>query len=93
MDRSFTTSPVSIRTWTNIFMKNQAQCPIVERYSHYRNYQEDQYCYLIRAFMYYSTPRDLEYLETQGRLETSWNIAELRAGRQQAFINWQNYDP
>lgn len=93
MDRSFTRGPVDVKTWTNIFMKNNANCPHVRYYTDYSRNQEAQYCYLMKTIMYYSTPRDLEYLESRGRYETDWNYAELKAGRQQAFINWQRYDP
>lgn len=93
MDRSFTNGPVDVRTWTNIFMKNRVACPHVRYYTHYSQNQEAQYCYVMKTIMYYSTPRDLEYLESRGRYETDWNYAELKAGRKQAFINWQRYDP
>lgn len=93
MDRSFTRGPVEVRTWTDIFMKNRAFCPHVRYYTDYRNHQEAEYCYLMKSIMYYSTPRDLEYLESQGRYETDWVYSELKAGRRQAFINWQRYDP
>lgn len=93
MDRSFTQGPVDVRTWTNIFMKNDANCPHVRYYTDYRNNQDAQYCYLMKTIMYYSTPRDLEYLESQGRYETDWVYSELREGRRQAFINWQRYNP
>jgi len=93
IDRSFSQMPLFVNVWTNTFMQNGARCPVVERYSQYRNYQEDAYCYLMRAYMYYSTPRDLEHLESRGREELDWNYAELRAGRRQAFIHWERYDP
>lgn len=93
MDRSFTNGPVNVRTWTNIFMKNRVECPHVRYYSQYNQNQEAQYCYLMKSIMYYSTPRDLEYLESRGRYENDWVYSELKAGRQQAFINWQRYDP
>lgn len=93
MDRSFTKGPTDVQSWTNVFMKNRAYCPTVNYYSQYRNNQEAQYCYLMKSIMYYSTPRDLEYLETRGRYEDNWDMNELRVGRKQAFINWQRYNP
>jgi len=93
IDRSFTQGPVEVQAWTNIFMKNRVQCPQVRFYSQYSQNQEAQYCYVMKTIMYYSTPRDLEWLETRNRYETDWNMEELRTGRRQAFINWQRYNP
>jgi hypothetical protein len=93
MDRLFTRSPLSVRTWTNIFMRNDAECRSVNRYSAYRNNQQAEWCYLIRASMYYRTPNDLDLLERRGRTETRWVIPEIRSARQQAFIYWREYNP
>jgi len=93
MDRSFTRGPVDVKTWTDIFMKNKANCLHVRYYSEYSRNPEAQYCYLMKTIQYYSTPRDLEYLESRGRYETDWVYSELKEGRKQAFINWQRYDP
>ncbi len=93
LDRSFTRGPLSVRTWTNIFMRNDAECRSVTRYSTYRNNQQAEWCYLIRASMYYRTPSDLDSLERRGRTETRWVTSEIRSARRQAFIYWRNYNP
>lgn len=93
LDRSFTRGPIQVKTWTNIFMKNDAQCRSVSYYSHYRRNQNAEWCYLIRASQYYRTPSDLELYERNGRTETKWITSELRQARRQAFIYWRNYDP
>lgn len=93
MDRSFTNGPVPVQTWTNIFMKNRVVCPTVRYYTEYSQHQEEQYCFLMKSIMYYRQPRDLELLESQGRYRSDWDYNELRQGRQQAFINWQRYNP
>lgn len=92
MDRSFTTGPVTVKGWTDIFMKNGAFCPTVNRYSDYEQHQEDQYCYLMKASMYYRQPIDMKNLE-DGIYRWGWNMQELRMGRQQAFIHWDRYNP
>lgn len=93
LDRSFTRGPLAVRTWTNIFMRNDAECRVVTRYSSYRNNQQAEWCYLIRASMYYRTPNDLDLLERRGRQETVWVTSEVRQARKQAFIYWRNYNP
>ena len=93
MDVSFTNGPTLMRNWTDYFMQNNAACPSVNTYSEYRLNQQAQHCYLIRANMFYRSPRDLELLETQGRQEVGWNMSELAEARRQAFKNWRNYNP
>lgn len=92
-DRSFTRGPLQVKTWTNIFMKNDAQCRSVTWYDDYRQHQNAEWCYLIRATQYYRTPSDLERLEDNGRQETKWVTSEIRQARRQAFIYWRNYNP
>ena len=92
-DRSFTTMPLQVKTWTDIFMYNNATCRSVSHYSHYRRNQNAEWCYLIRASQYYRTPSDLELYERNGRTETAWVRSEIRQARRQAFIYWRNYDP
>ena len=93
LDRSYTKGPREMRTWTNIFMYNDALCPVVTKYTDYRNHQNEQWCFLIKANMYYRSPMDLELLERDGRQETGWNMSEIRTARKQAFKNWRSYNP
>jgi hypothetical protein len=93
MDVSFTNGPTLMRAWTDYFMQNNAPCASVNTYTEYRRNQEAQYCYLIRANMFYRSPRDLELLDTQGRQELGWNLSEVAEARRQAFRNWDRYNP
>ena len=93
MDVSFTNGPTQMRNWTDYFMQNNAPCASVNTYTEYRQNQEAQHCYLIRANMFYRSPRDLELLDTQGRQELGWNLDEVAEARRQAFKNWDNYNP
>ncbi len=93
MDVSFTNGPTAVQAWTDHFMPNGTVCPTVEKYSDYRQNQWVKDCYLIKANMYYRSPRDLELLETEGRQELGWNEAEVREARKQAFRNWEDYNP
>lgn len=93
LDRRYSAGPRDMRTWTNIFMKNDAFCPEVQKYSQYRQNQGAQWCYLIKANMFYRSPLDLELLERNGRQELGWNNAEIRTARREAFKNWRNFNP
>lgn len=93
LDRRYSKGPRDMRTWTNTFMKNDAFCPQVAKYTDYRKNQADQWCYLIKANMYYRSPMDLELLERDGREELGWNNSEIRTARKEAFSNWRNYNP
>lgn len=93
LDRKFSIGPKTMRAWTDYFMYNDAFCPIARRYSDYRQHQNEQYCFLMKASMYYRSPSDLELLETQGREELNWSEFELKQARKQAFNNWRSYYP
>lgn len=63
LDRQYTSGPLGMHTWTDYFMKNDAHCPVVDRYSSYSQNQYSRYCYLIPASMYYWQPYNLDQLE------------------------------
>lgn len=85
LDRRYTSGPRDIRAWTNIFMKNKAECPLVRKYSDYRNKQNAQDCYLLPANMYYYQPRDLELLERRGRIKSGFIQSEVNWAYREAF--------
>ena len=63
LDRQYFASPRVMHSWTDAFMKNNANCPVLTRYSSYSRRQYENYCYLIPASMYYWQPWNLDYLE------------------------------
>ncbi len=93
LDRSYSRGPRDMRTWTNIFMYNDALCPQVTKYSDYRRNQQTEWCYLIKTSMYFRSPRDIENLEKLGTMRTEFSIPQVRASRRQAFSNWRRYNP
>jgi hypothetical protein len=76
-DREFTRSPLQITEWKNIFMKNNAPCPEVQYYSHYRQHQWESYCYFIKSSMYYWQPFNIENLEKGEPEKKFWVESEL----------------
>lgn len=77
LDRTYYHSPRRIQNWTNSFMKNNSKCRRVEYYSHYNNYQESEYCYLIKSSMYYYQPYQIENLEKGGKEMSQYLRSEL----------------
>ncbi len=63
LDRQYTRGPLRMHDWTDIFMRNDPHCPVVDRYSSYSQNQYSRYCYLIPASMYYWQPYNLDRLE------------------------------
>ncbi|MBA2405643.1 MAG: hypothetical protein H0V66_12775 [Bdellovibrionales bacterium] len=85
LDRRYTSGPLTTKTWTNIFMHNNALCPVVYKYSSYRNNQQSQDCYLIPTSMYFWQPRDIEREERTGYVKTQYFTSETNHAYWEAF--------
>ena len=66
MDPTFAQYPLKFKLWTDLFMKNKAECKLVEKYSDYSRHPGEDDCYIIKASIYFWQPRDLEAFETSG---------------------------
>lgn len=88
LDFRFSRSPLQVKTWTDLFMINKASCPVVGKYSEYRQNQDQEDCYLMKASMYYLQPLDLSSLEETGRERNSWNSYEVRRAYRNGFGIW-----
>ncbi len=93
LDVTFSRGPLQMRPWTDMFMQNNAPCPTVQSYSQYRLNQDTQDCYLLKTSMYYRVPSELERLESEGVQKHNWSLVEIAQARQEAFIDWQRYNP
>lgn len=85
MDRTFMKGPVAIKTWTDNFIYSKRNCPVISKYSQYRDNQEAEHCYLHPASMYYWQPRDLENNERNGYTKTNWIKKEVDWAYYEAF--------
>ena len=85
LDRRYTSGPLTLRTWTNIFMYNDANCPIVYKWSDYYYHQSTQYCYLIPKSMYFWQPRDIRNQEESGFEKTQYFTSEINYAYWEAF--------
>jgi hypothetical protein len=94
MDRSFSQMPLYPQVWTNTFLKNQPVCRSINNYGDY--YKDDPYewCYLIRATMFYRGTTGLKKRDQywNPKYKTRWNLSEIRQSRRQAFIHASEYE-
>jgi hypothetical protein len=85
LDRTFMKRAVEIKTWTDNFIYSKRNCPIISKYSYYRNNQESEHCYLHPASMYFWQPRDLENNETSGYEKKQFIRSEVNWAYREAF--------
>ena len=85
LDRRYTRGPLTTKTWTNIFMHNNATCNVVNKYYDYRNNQQTQWCYLIPSSMYFWQPRDIERRDRTGYEKTNYINSEVNHAYWEAF--------
>lgn len=85
MDVKYTSGPLPIQKWTNIFMRNDAVCNVVTKFSEYADHPYTGDCYFQRSSMYVYQPADLQMYEAWGYNKTNWNMTEVRAAYLEAF--------
>jgi hypothetical protein len=85
MDIKYTRGPLEIPKWTNIFMRNDAPCRVITKYSDYADYPYTGECYIQRTNMYTYQPADLQMNEAWGYTKTSFNMDEVRGAYLEAF--------
>lgn len=85
MDVKYARGPLDLKTWSDIFMRNDSHCPMVKTYSDYANYPETGWCYSMRTSMFYYQPADIEHLEVWETQKANWVDAELIQAFQDAM--------
>jgi Glutaminase len=85
MDVKYARGPISQKRWTDIFMRDSADCPVVEKYSDHANYPETGSCFVMKSSMYYYQPVDLEMKEIMGYEKTKWQETEVKQAYLEAF--------
>lgn len=84
-DRRYTAGLLTTKAWTDVFMLNNATCPVVPKYSDYRNHQQSKDCYLIQTSMYFWQPWEISRLERTGFVKTKYNTSEINHAYWEAF--------
>ncbi len=88
MDYRYTKSPLTTKAWTDVFMHNNADCPIIEKYTDYeytRSNADAPWCMVLQVPMYYYQPLDLEALAKKGKVRQFWEEWEVSNAYREAF--------
>lgn len=85
LDRRYSSGPLDVKTWTDIFVYSKRQCSKISKYSDYENNQEKEDCYLIPVSMYFWQPRDIENRDQTGIFKTKFYESEIKWSYYEAF--------
>ncbi|WPU66911.1 protein-glutamine glutaminase family protein [Peredibacter starrii] len=85
MDVKYSRGPIEFTKWTNIFMRNDAPCPVITKYSEYADFPYTGECYIIRTHMYTYQPADLQMYDSWGYQKDKFNMDEVRGAYLEAF--------
>lgn len=85
MDVKYTSGPLEFKKWANIFLRNDAPCQVITKYSDYADYPYSGECYLQRTNMYTYQPADLQMNEAWGYTKDKFNMDEVRGAYLEAF--------
>lgn len=85
MDVKYARGPIKLKTWTDIFMRDYADCPVVEKYSDHANFPESGTCFVMKSSMYYYQPVDLEQRDLTGIEKSSWIEPEVKQAFSEAM--------
>lgn len=85
LDVKYTSGPRKFQEWANIFLRNDAPCPVITKYSDYADYPYTGECYFQRTHMYTYQPADLQMYEAWGYKKENWNMDEVRGAYLEAY--------
>ncbi len=85
LDVKYGRGPIEFRRWTNLFMRNDAECRVITKFSDYADYPYTGECYLQRTNMYTYQPADLQMNEAWGYTKERFNMTEVRQAYLEAF--------
>lgn len=88
MDYRYTKKPLTTKEWTDVFMHNNADCPLIEKYTDYeytRSNSDAPWCMVLQVPMYYYQPLDLEALAKKGKIRQFWEEWEVGNAYREAF--------
>jgi hypothetical protein len=85
MDLKYTRNPLPFKKWSDIFMRNDASCRFITKYSDYADYPYTGDCYFLRTNMYMYQPADLEMQEAWGYSKDAFLMNEVKGAYEQGF--------
>lgn len=89
LDRKFSSTPRTMKSWTDIFIRSKKSCP-VSTYRHYRaNNYGSEHCFVVKSSMYNRLPYHVRMEEDNGRVLRQFYSNEVN-NSYRAF-NHRNY--
>jgi hypothetical protein len=85
MDIKYAKGPLKLKQWTDIFMRDNADCPVVKNYFDQADHPETGSCFVMRSSMYYYQPIDLELRDLTGQEKDRWIESEVKQAFLEAF--------
>ncbi len=85
MDVKYARGPIAVKEWTDIFIRDNTPCPVVERYRDHADFPESGPCFVMKSSMYYYQPVDLELLDLTATPRDRWQPEEVRSAFREAF--------
>ncbi len=85
MDPGFFDRPVSLKAWSDDFIKPKTPCKTVSRYSEYASLPHTEYCYFMMAPMYMWQPKDLEAVDNGAPVKERFEEFDIQTAYRQAF--------
>lgn len=76
---NYDNKPISVKEWSKYFIFPEAECPIVDNYQDFADYQERYYCYIIKTPMFTYIPRSIDQTDVlyEPSVRTSWRSGDL----------------
>jgi hypothetical protein len=85
MDRKYGRGPMEFVKWANLFLRNDAPCPVITKFSQYADFPYSGECFIQRTHMYTYQPADLQMYEAWGYKKEQFNMDEVRGAYLEAF--------
>lgn len=77
LDPTYLTKPVSMKEWTDKFLRNDPVCPTVTKYMGHSAHGQGQWCYLVKARMEVYHPNTVEAVNKGGPRVKTWDAGYL----------------
>jgi hypothetical protein len=72
--KNYDNKPIPVSEWVKYFIFPDVECPVVESYQDYFDYQDRYYCYIMKTPMFTYLP---ENLEAETEVRTTWRSGDL----------------
>lgn len=73
LDATFTSGPMKMQEWTNVFLGPDPYCPTVTDYRGWDEHHRDKFCYLRKVPMHYYHPDRIEAADRADKLISTWD--------------------